>query len=241
MAKDTDSNLEAWIEARQRHQLTHAQVQMALELGLSPSRLGKIDELWKMPLPELIESLYLKRFGRPPAEPVPSIEQIFAAMKAKKGRRREAGAARRSAAEAPVPVRIKPRYPDRKMSETILDFGAPALAELPPEPALETFRQMMKIVILVWNFGSMTFSIWRAETGKDYGSQWKTLMKRAGPEARAVFDELLRRRASAPFHEDQRAVGEWSLHPDGQGSFNFRCEARLPRGDHEAEEPPRPA
>jgi hypothetical protein len=58
----------AWVEARKRHRLSHAQVQMARELGLNPGKLGKISnhrqEPWKAPLPQLIEHLYVKRFGR---------------------------------------------------------------------------------------------------------------------------------------------------------------------------------
>jgi hypothetical protein len=57
-----------WVEARKRHRLSHAQVQMARELGLNPEKLGKISnhrqEPWKAPLPQFIEHLYLKRFGR---------------------------------------------------------------------------------------------------------------------------------------------------------------------------------
>jgi hypothetical protein len=48
--------------------LSHAQVQMARELGLNPGKLGKISnhrqEPWKAPLPQFIEHLYLNRFGR---------------------------------------------------------------------------------------------------------------------------------------------------------------------------------
>jgi hypothetical protein len=57
-----------WIDARTRHRLSHAHVQMARELGLNPAKLGKIDnhrqEPWKVPLPQFIEHLYTKRFGR---------------------------------------------------------------------------------------------------------------------------------------------------------------------------------
>jgi hypothetical protein len=60
--------LQAWIQARQRHHLSHAQVQMARELGMNPMKLGSIDnhrqEPWKAPLPEFIEHLYFNRFGR---------------------------------------------------------------------------------------------------------------------------------------------------------------------------------
>jgi hypothetical protein len=72
-------NLQPWIDARSRHRLSHAHVQMARELGLNPKRLGAIDnhdqEPWKVPVAEFIEHLYLKRFGRDRPEVVTSIEQ----------------------------------------------------------------------------------------------------------------------------------------------------------------------
>ena len=50
-----------WIDARKRHDLSHAQVQMARELGMNSTRPGKIDnadqEPWKVPLPKFIEEL----------------------------------------------------------------------------------------------------------------------------------------------------------------------------------------
>lgn len=39
--KKLNQKLQAWIEARQRHRLSHAQVQMARELGMNPATLGK--------------------------------------------------------------------------------------------------------------------------------------------------------------------------------------------------------
>ncbi len=66
--KKSKQKLQAWSEARARHHLTEAQVQMARELGMNPDSLGKIDnpgqERWKRPVPELIEDAYRKRFGR---------------------------------------------------------------------------------------------------------------------------------------------------------------------------------
>jgi hypothetical protein len=66
--KSLPPQVQAWTEARQRHHLSHAQAQMARELGLNPRKLGKIanhrQEPWKAPLPQFIENLYLKRFGR---------------------------------------------------------------------------------------------------------------------------------------------------------------------------------
>ena len=62
------TSLLPWVEARKRHHLSHAHVQMARELGLNPAKLGKLDnhrqEPWEAPLPEFIEHIYFKRFGR---------------------------------------------------------------------------------------------------------------------------------------------------------------------------------
>lgn len=83
-----------WIAARKRHHLSHAHVQMARELGLNPKKLGKIDnddqEPWKAPLPEFLEHLYRKRFGRDRPEAVLTIEQQTRAQQAKKQLRKEA-------------------------------------------------------------------------------------------------------------------------------------------------------
>ena len=100
MSKKADSvpsKLEPWIQARKRHRLSHAHVQMARELGLNPRRLGSIDnhdqERWKAPLPEFIEHLYLKRFGRERPEVVVSLEQRAQQVQQKKTDRKAAKAA----------------------------------------------------------------------------------------------------------------------------------------------------
>jgi hypothetical protein len=92
--------MQAWIDARQRHRLSHAEVRMARELGLNPAKLGKLDnhdqEPWKMSLREYIQHLYLKRFGRACPDGVAAIEDRLRA----EGQKREAtGAARPPLAE----------------------------------------------------------------------------------------------------------------------------------------------
>ncbi len=95
MAKKTrkpTQKMQAWIEARKRHHLSHAQVHMARELGMNPAKLGKIDnhkqEPWKLPLPQFIEELYFKRFGKTSPETVLSIEERCRREAAKKEKRR---------------------------------------------------------------------------------------------------------------------------------------------------------
>ena len=87
-----DQQAQAWLEARRRHRLSHAHVQMAREIGLNPKKLGKIDnhdqEPWKLPLPEFIEQLYVKRFGRERPEVVMSIEERVRRVGKKKAERK---------------------------------------------------------------------------------------------------------------------------------------------------------
>jgi hypothetical protein len=77
--KEPSQKMQAWIEARARQSLTHAEVQMARALGMNPTKLGKIDnheqEPWKVPLPQFIEGLYLERFGKPRPDAVVSVEE----------------------------------------------------------------------------------------------------------------------------------------------------------------------
>jgi len=86
--------LQVWIDARKRHHLSHAHVQMARELGMNPTKLGKLDnhrqEAWKLPLPDFIEQLYCERFGKPRPDLVVSIEERVSRENEKKAAKREA-------------------------------------------------------------------------------------------------------------------------------------------------------
>jgi hypothetical protein len=90
MAKKRKPNqkMQRWIEARKRYHLSHAQVQMARELGMNPMKFGKLDnheqELWKMPLRAYIEHLYLKRFGKPSPDNTTSVEERLRLAQEKK-------------------------------------------------------------------------------------------------------------------------------------------------------------
>jgi hypothetical protein len=102
MAKEKlPAHLQDWVEARKRHRLSHAHVQMAQELRMNPRKLGKIDnhrqEPWKAPLPLFIESLYLKNFGRERPEVVMPLEERAAVQNAKKAARKARKMARRQA------------------------------------------------------------------------------------------------------------------------------------------------
>ena len=90
--KRIPERLQVWIEARKRHHLSHAQVQMARELGMNPMKLGSLDnhrqEPWKAPLPQFIEDLYLRRFGKERPDVVLSIEERVRLDEEKKAAKR---------------------------------------------------------------------------------------------------------------------------------------------------------
>lgn len=95
MTKKVNLNpkLQAWVDARKRYHLSHAQVQMGRELGLNPKKLGKMDnhdqEPWKMPLRQYIEHLYSKHFRKERPDVVLPIEKQVQVKKEKKAKKRE--------------------------------------------------------------------------------------------------------------------------------------------------------
>ena len=93
--------MQVCIDARKRHRLSHAQIQMARELGMNPKKFGGLDnhrqEPWKMPLPEFIEELYFEQFGNAHPGVILSIEDQIRLDEKKKARRREEKRLRRQA------------------------------------------------------------------------------------------------------------------------------------------------
>jgi hypothetical protein len=110
-----DPAMQAWIDARKRHHLSHAHAQMARELGMNPKKFGKIDnhkqEPWKAPLPIFIEDLYFKRFGKHRPDTVLPIEELFRRKAEKKAAKRKAKLDRKAtttASAAATPNEIAP-------------------------------------------------------------------------------------------------------------------------------------
>ena len=113
--KRIPDRVQVWIDARTRHHLTHAQVQMARELGMNPKKLGKLDnhrqERWKAPLPEFIEDLYERRFGKLAPDIVMSIEERARLEAKKEAERREAKRQRREGASGAASPSAVPKPP----------------------------------------------------------------------------------------------------------------------------------
>ena len=66
--KKISDKFQVWIDTRKKYNLSHAQIQMARELGMNPKKFGSLanhkQEPWKLPLSEFIEKCYKKRFGK---------------------------------------------------------------------------------------------------------------------------------------------------------------------------------
>ncbi|MEW6419471.1 MAG: hypothetical protein AB1480_15385 [Nitrospirota bacterium] len=85
--------LKIWFDVRKKYKLSDVHIQMARELGLNPKKIGKINnpdqEKWKLPLPEFIERIYFRRFGKTRPEKVMSLEQVIRQKELKKKRKQE--------------------------------------------------------------------------------------------------------------------------------------------------------
>lgn len=90
--KKIPEKYQVWIDARKKYRLSHAQVQMARELGMNPKKFGKLanykQQPWKAPLPDFIENIYFKRFGKRKPDQIRSVEEVFKAQQKKKAERR---------------------------------------------------------------------------------------------------------------------------------------------------------
>ena len=104
--KRIPAKLQVWIDARKRYHLTHAQIQMARELGLNPRKFGGYanhrQQTWKRPLGEYIEHLYLKRFGKAKPDRVISIEKRAVELERKKAEKKARKRLRRESGTEPV-------------------------------------------------------------------------------------------------------------------------------------------
>lgn len=118
--------------------------------------------------------------------------------------------------------------PDRKISETILDFAEPVIGPvIGSNPPIAALTSMFQIIITIWNAHVMATPIWGQP---DILAEVRRTIAGPGapPELRIMFKLLSDRRLEL-FGTDYRAVGEWSVIADKGTGFKLRCDARMPR------------
>lgn len=118
--------------------------------------------------------------------------------------------------------------PERKLSETILDFAAPLLEPLGSTPEIAEARRAVELAISVWNFHVMATPLWGKP--KFLSEARKKMCGPASPPGLATVFELREHRRREDFGTDYRFVGTWSFESDATGGGTLRCETRLPEG-----------
>jgi len=119
----------------------------------------------------------------------------------------------------------------RKMSATILAFGAPLIDPLPGEAPLELRRALLDLVVQIWNAHVMAMPQWGQP---HFLVQMRQTLERncqAGElqwEALHAFEILSHERARARFASDPRAVEQSSVQMVDPAHWSFSCDARLP-------------
>jgi len=120
---------------------------------------------------------------------------------------------------------IKPRFPDRKISETFFDFASPILnpiLELDDfEIVKEHAEKALEIASLVWN--SVVLDVTNGDN-KNVAEIRSTLASQPGP---AFMVEQLIFRKYEKFANDNRLIGNYEF-IQRKGQWRLRAESRDP-------------
>jgi len=113
------------------------------------------------------------------------------------------------------------RFPDRKISETFLDFASPTMNDLPSEAAEHRARQALQVSFTVWN------AVIFADVLNDHGYIDQIRHLTAGnPEAGLLVEQMIARKREL-FADDERMIGDWEVTRTEDG-INVRADARDP-------------
>lgn len=100
------NKLKPWLDARTRFKLTHAEVQMARELGMDPKDFASLanahQQPWKTPLQNFIQKRYRQSFGREAPEVVVTLEDLLKAQEKRLSGKAERLALAATKREAPT-------------------------------------------------------------------------------------------------------------------------------------------
>lgn len=112
-------------------------------------------------------------------------------------------------------------HPDRKISDTLLQFAEPLLGAIGPQMTEADMEQPLRIAWIVWN------AVVYADTGTNTHPM-KTLHELLGPDPQIKnFVQFLIERKRTLFGDDHRLIGEYKLFRKG-GEIRLQAEARDP-------------
>jgi len=116
------------------------------------------------------------------------------------------------------------KYPDSKISHTILEFGKGLINELPEPHSRQDLENAMKLIVTVWNACVMD----QINGNSNYVTTVEDLLKEMPPEAKLHIKRLVKRKYKR-FADDLRGVGHHAI-VERKGEFSFRCHARAVAG-----------
>lgn len=114
---------------------------------------------------------------------------------------------------------------ERKISETILEFGEPFLSEaITEDTSIAGVREIYKLVVLVWNAHVAATPRWGDPAHLNKLQQIAT-SAHMPPEARACI-EMLSNRWREKFSDAKYCVEEWHVKIKHDNTLSFFCDAR---------------
>jgi hypothetical protein len=109
-------------------------------------------------------------------------------------------------------------YPNRKISETFLDFAAPLLDDLPSEAPENRAQRVLEVAFTAWN--AVVF----ADVLNDHRHLDEIRRLTGGKPETALLMEHLITCKRAHFADDERMIGTWEVTRTEDG-INVRAEA----------------
>lgn len=112
-------------------------------------------------------------------------------------------------------------FPNRKISETFLDFAAPLMQDLPGEAPVREIREVLKVAYTAWNA-----VIFADVLNNNRYIDWvrRLAANEAGP-AMLIEQMIVRKREH--FADDARLIGHWTVKRTEDG-INLHADARDP-------------
>ena len=114
-----------------------------------------------------------------------------------------------------------PTFPDRKISETFLQFAASIIQDLPSEAPEHRARQALQVSFTVWN------AVIFADVLNDHGYLHEIRrLTSDNPEAGLLVEHMIARKREL-FADDERMIGDWEVTRTEDG-IKVRADARDP-------------
>jgi hypothetical protein len=123
--------------------------------------------------------------------------------------------------EGEMAKRTLSSVPDRKISETFLDFAAPLLHDLPSEAPERRAREALRLSFTAWN--AVIFA--DALNDDRYLNEIRRLTADK-PETALLVEQMIARKR-ALFADDARLIGNWEVTRTEDG-INLHADARDP-------------